>query len=151
MMDRSNSTRYCFNEPTDEFRDAHRLDKDGPQMQLALWIASGLLAFAMLSAGAAKLVTPRVKLMEKMKWAKTWNDGNVKLLGLAEVVGAVGLVVPQVTGILPILTPIAAACLVVLMIGAVKTHLDLKEPAAAPGLLALLALFVALGRAGVLS
>ncbi len=117
-------------------------------MHLALWIASGLLAFAMLSAGAIKLVTPRAKLMEKMKWAKTWSAGNVKLLGLAEVLGAIGLVVPHGTGILPILTPIAAVCLVVLMIGAVKTHLDLKEPALAPGLLALLALFVALGRAG---
>ncbi|MEZ4376306.1 MAG: DoxX family protein [Polyangiaceae bacterium] len=120
-------------------------------MHLALWIASGLLAFAMLGAGAIKLLTPRVKLMEKMKWAKTWSDGNVKLLGLAEVLGAIGLVVPYGTGILPILTPIAAACLAVLMIGAVKTHLDLKEPALAPGLLALLALFVALGRAGGVS
>ncbi len=118
-------------------------------MQLALWIASGLLAFAMLAAGGVKLATPRAKLMEKMKWAKTWSDGNVKLLGLAEVIGGIGLIVPQVTGILPILTPIAAACLVVLMLGAVKTHLDLEEPVAAPGVLALLGLFVALGRFGV--
>jgi hypothetical protein len=119
------------------------------RMQLALWIASGFLAFAMSAAGGVKLVTPRVKLMERMKWAKTWSDGNVKLLGLAEVLGGIGLVIPQVTGILPILTPIAAVCLVVLMIGAVKTHLDLKEPAVAPGILALLGVFVALGRLGV--
>jgi hypothetical protein len=50
---------------------------------------------------------------------------------------------------LPILTPVAAACLAVLMIGAVKTHLDLEEPVAAPGILALLGVFVALGRLGV--
>src|SRR3954469_19354001 len=98
-------------------------------MQLALWIASGLLAFAMAGAGGFKLATPRIKLMDKMKWANTWSDGNVKLLGLAEVLGAVGLIVPQLTGIVSILTPIAALCLVVLMIGAVKTHLDLEEPA----------------------
>jgi hypothetical protein len=126
-----------------------RLDKDGTPMQIALWIASGLLAFAMASAGAFKLATPRIQLMEKMKWAKTWSDGNVKLLGLAEVLGAIGLIVPQITGILSIFTPIAALCLVLLMIGAVKTHLDLKEPAAPPAILGLLGLFVALGRFGV--
>lgn len=119
-------------------------------MQIALWIASGLLAFAMAGAGGFKLVTPRVKLMERMKWAKTWTDGNVKLLGLAELLGGIGLIVPQVTGVLPILTPIAAVCLVVLMLGAVKTHVDLKEPAAPPAILALLGVFVALGRFGVL-
>jgi uncharacterized membrane protein len=118
-------------------------------MQIALWIVSGLLAVAMLSAGVVKLATPRLKLMEKMKWAKTWSDGNVKLLGVAEVLGGIGLIVPQVTGILPFLTPIAAACLVVLMFGAVKTHVDLKEPVVAPGILALLGAFVALGRLGV--
>jgi hypothetical protein len=84
-----------------------------------------------------------------MKWAKTWSDGNVKFLGLAGVLGGIGLIVPQVIGILPILTPVAAVCVVVLMIGAVKTHLDLKEPVVAPGILALLGVFVALGRFGV--
>jgi len=118
-------------------------------MQIALWIASGLLAFAMVGAGGFKLATPRAKLMQKMKWAKTWSDGNVKLLGAAEVLGAIGLIVPQVTGIQPILTPIAAICLVVLMIGAVKTHLELGEPPVAPAILALLGVFVALGRFGV--
>jgi hypothetical protein len=119
-------------------------------MQIALWVASGLLAFAMLAAGGFKLATPRVKLMEKLKWARTWSDRNVKLLGLAEVLGGIGLIVPWVTGFLPILTPIAAVCLVVLMVGAVKTHVDLKEPPFAPAILALLGIFIALGRFGVI-
>ena len=118
-------------------------------MQIALWIASGLLAFAMLVAGGVKLATPRIKLMQRLKWAKTWSDGNVKLLGLAEVLGGIGLIVPQLTGTLPMLTPIAAACIVVLMIGAVKTHIGLGERAVAPLILALLGVFVALGRFGV--
>lgn len=118
-------------------------------MQLALWIVSGLLACAMVGAGGMKLVVPRARLMERMKWARTWRDGTVKLLGLAEVLGGLGLVVPWVTGIAPILTPIAAACVTVLMLGAVKTHVDLREPIAAPLVLALLGVFVALGRAGV--
>ena len=119
-------------------------------MQIALWVASGLLAFAMMGAGGFKLATPRVKLVERMKWATTWSNRNVKLLGIAEVLGGIGLIVPEVTGVLPILTPIAAVCLVVLMIGAVKTHVDLEEPAAPAAILALLGVFVALGRLGVL-
>jgi hypothetical protein len=54
------------------------------------------------------------------------------------------------TGILPVLTPVAACCLLVLMLGAVKTHVDLKEPLVAPAVLSALALVIALGRFGVL-
>lgn len=118
-------------------------------MSIALWIASGLLALAMVGSGVAKLVVARETLMERMKWARTWTDGRVKLLGLAELLGGIGLIVPWVTGILPILTPIAAVCLVVLMLGAVKTHVDLQEPVVAPAILALLGAFVALGRFGI--
>jgi hypothetical protein len=119
-------------------------------MNVALWIAQGLVAFAMLAAGGLKVATPRVKLLDKLKWATTWSDTSFKLLGLAEVLGALGLIVPWLTGIAPILTPIAALCLVVLMVGAVKTHLDLKEPMAPAAVLGVLALFVAVGRFGVL-
>jgi hypothetical protein len=115
-------------------------------MHLALWIVQGLLAFVMLAAGAFKVVTPREKLAEKMHWAKTWTDLNVKLLGLAEVLGGVGLVVPGVTGILPVLTPVAAVCLAILMGGAVKTHVDQKEPPAPAIVLGVLCLVVAVGR-----
>lgn len=119
-------------------------------MDIALWIASGLLAFAIVAAGGTKLAIPRVKLLGKMKWAETWSDGRFKLLGLAELLGGIGVIVPQVTGIFPILAPVAAACIVVLMAGAVKTHLDLKESPAAPAVVAILGVFVALGRFGVL-
>jgi hypothetical protein len=119
-------------------------------MNTALWIAQGLLALAMFGAGAFKLSAPHAQLAEKMKWALTWSPGRVKLLGLAEVLGALGVVVPWATDIAPVLTPVAACCLLVLMVGAVKTHVDLKEPVAPPALFAALALFVALGRFGVL-
>lgn len=115
-------------------------------MNLALWIVQGLLAVAMGMSGAFKVVTPREKLAEKFHWAKTWTDANVKLLGLAEVLGAVGLVVPGATGILPVLVPVAAVCLAILMGGAVKTHVDLKEPTAPAAVLGVLCLFVAVGR-----
>jgi uncharacterized membrane protein len=118
-------------------------------MNIALWVVQGLLALAMVLAGAFKVVTPREKLAEKMHWARTWTDANVKLLGLAEVLGGVGLIVPWVTGILPVLTPVAAACLAFLMGGAVKTHRDLKEPIAPALVLGVLCLVVAAGRFGV--
>lgn len=119
-------------------------------MNVALWILQGLLAFATFGAGAFKLVTPHAKLAEKMKWAVTWPPARVKLLGLAQVLGAVGVVAPWATGIMPVLTPVAACCLLVLMLGAVKTHVDLEEPLAAPVVLSVLALVIALGRFGVL-
>jgi hypothetical protein len=118
-------------------------------MNTALWVVQGLVAFAMLGAGGLKVATPRLKLAEKFKWAASWSDASVRLLGLAEVLGAVGLVVPWVTGIAPILTPVAAICLLLLMGGAVKTHIDLKEPWVPPAVLGALVLFVALGRFGV--
>lgn len=118
-------------------------------MNVALWILQGLLALTMLGAGAFKVVTPHAELAEKMKWAVTWPPARVKLLGLAQVLGAVGLVVPWATGILPALTPVAAGCLLALMLGAIKTHVELHEPVAAPALLSALALVVALGRLGV--
>jgi hypothetical protein len=118
-------------------------------MNVALWIPQGLLAFAMFGAGTFKLTTPHARLAEKMTWAVTWPPVRVKLLGLMQVLGAVGLVVPWATAIAPGLTPVAACCVLVLMLGAVKTHADRREPVVAPALFAALALVVALGRAGV--
>ena len=119
-------------------------------MNIALWIASGLLTFALVAAGGTKVAVPRPKLLHKMGWATTWSDGRFKLLGVAELLGAIGVLVPHITGILPMLTPVAAACVVVLMGGAIKTHVERKESPAAPAILALLGVFVALGRSGVL-
>jgi len=115
-------------------------------MNLAIWVVQGLLAVMMLGAGMFKVVTPREKLAEKMHWAKTWTDQNVKLLGLAEVLGGAGLILPGLLHILPVLTPLAGICLAILMAGAVKVHLDFKEspvPAVVP---LLLAIFVVVGR-----
>jgi DoxX-like family/NAD dependent epimerase/dehydratase family len=70
-------------------------------------------AAARAAAGAMKVVTPHEKLVATMKWAKSWPPIRVKLLGLAEALGAVGLVVPWLTGIVPVLTPIAATYLAV--------------------------------------
>ena len=115
-------------------------------MTIALWVAQGFAAVVFLLTGALKLVTPKEKLAEKMHWAATWPPGRIKLLGLAEVAGAIGLVLPTALHIAPVLTPIAAVCVAVLMFGAVQTHRRLHESIVPPLVLALVCLAVAVGR-----
>jgi hypothetical protein len=118
-------------------------------MNVALWVLQVIVAVAAAASGTMKIVTPRVEIAKKMLWAQSWSDRNVKLLGLAEVLGAIGLIVPWLTGIAPLLTPVAALCLFVLMMGAVKIHLDLKETLAPALVLGVLCFVVFIGRLGM--
>lgn len=93
------------------------------------WITAGLLAAAMFAAGMMKVMKSRDELKAmQMDWVEDYTDQQVKMIGMAEVVGAVGVIVPAATGILPILSPIAALCLGVLMAGAVQVHVRRKDP-----------------------
>ena len=119
-------------------------------MNIALWIAQGLLALAYLAAGGLKAVRPRAQLAASgnFDWMKDTSDAGVKAVGLVEILGAVGVILPWLTGIAPILTPIAAIGLVVVQIGALRVHLVRNErrPLPVNVLLLLLAAFVAVGR-----
>jgi uncharacterized membrane protein YphA (DoxX/SURF4 family) len=117
-------------------------------MNIALWVVQGLLALVMIGAGTTKAVSPKAKLVANphMAWAADFTQGQIKLIGLAEIAGAVGLIVPWATHLVPVLTPIAAACLAVIMVGAVRTHLGRKEPWVPPMVLAVLCGFVVAGR-----
>ena len=109
-------------------------------MNTALWIAQAFVAIVVTLTGTAKLFLAREQLAVRMQWAATWPRGRIKLLGLAEVAGAVGLVLPIATGIARVLTPFAALCVAVLMAGAIHTHRRLGEgflPAAIIGVLCL--------------
>lgn len=120
-------------------------------MNIALWIIAGILAAAFLAAGGMKLSAPRAKLEENMNWVKSASDGQVKLIGLLEVLGAIGLIAPAALDIVPILVPIAAVGLALLMVGAAVVHSRVKDPAAdaVPALvLGALAAFVAVMRFG---
>jgi hypothetical protein len=114
-------------------------------MNTVLLIAQGLLAGVFTLAGGVKLLVPRERLQKKMHWAASWPPGRVKLLGLAEVLGALGLVVPGVTGIASALTMLAALCLLVLMVGAIETHRRLGERVLPPIIVGALCLLVAVG------
>lgn len=112
------------------------------------WALQVLVAFAMLGSGIMKLATPREKLLAnpQMGWANDFSASQIKLIGLAEALGAVGLVVPHATGILPFLTPLAGVCLAIIMGGAAWTHIKRKEPAIPAIVLGVLALAVAVLR-----
>jgi hypothetical protein len=123
-------------------------------MNLAVWIVSGVLAALYLMAGFTKLAKTKQDLMAepRMAWAGDFTDGQVKGIGAVEVAGAVGLVLPWLTGIAPILTPIAAVGLALVQVGAAITHLRRGEGATVPINLVLcaLAVFVAVVRFGQL-
>ena len=120
-------------------------------MNVALWIAAILLAVAFLAAGVLKVTQTREQLKEKgLAWVDSFTDGQVKAIGAVEALGAIGLILPAVTGIAPVLVPLAALGLALTMVGAIITHVRRKENAliAAPLVLLLLAAFVAWGRFG---
>ena len=96
-------------------------------MNIILWIAQALLALVFLSAGAAKLTMPYEKKAERMGYVRDFSPGVIRVIGTLEVLGALGVVLPALTGILPWLTPTAGVGLGLVMLGAIATHLRRKE------------------------
>jgi hypothetical protein len=89
-------------------------------MNLALWIIAGLLAALFLVAGANKLFIPQEKLARAPGggWVLDFSAGFVKALGAVEILGAVGLILPALLNFAPILVPLAAVGLALIMVGA---------------------------------
>ncbi|SPM37222.1 hypothetical protein MRAB57_5065 [Mycobacterium rhizamassiliense] len=119
-------------------------------MNIALWTAQGLLAFVYLIAGGLKVIRPREQLVAtgRLDWMKDRSDAAVKAVGAVEILGALGVILPEATGIARILIPIAAVGLVIVQIGALRVHLSRNErqPLPVNVILLLLAAFVAIGR-----
>jgi uncharacterized membrane protein len=120
-------------------------------MNLALWIVAGLLAVAYLAGGGGKLIMPKKKIAAiapSARWVEDFSAGSVKAIGALEILGAVGLILPAATGIAPVLVPLAAVGLVLIMVGAVITRIRRHEFKFMVADLAYLALagFVAWGR-----
>ncbi|MQA60655.1 MAG: DoxX family protein [Actinophytocola sp.] len=98
-------------------------------MNLALWIVAGLLAAAYLFGGG-KLVLSKEKIKStsaSAKWVDDFGAGTIKAIGVFEVLGAAGLILPAVLGIAPVLVPLAAVGLAVIMVGAVITRIRRRE------------------------
>jgi uncharacterized membrane protein YphA (DoxX/SURF4 family) len=113
-------------------------------MIYALWIVQVLLALLFLFAGGMKLVLP----LDALKGPVPLPGLFVRFIGVAEILGALGLILPGLLRIRPGLTPLAAAGLVIIMIGATVITLMGGDigPALAPLVVGLLAAFVAYGR-----
>lgn len=122
-------------------------------MDLALWIVAGLLAAAYLLGGGAKLVMPKdtiARTTASAGWVEDFSAGSVKAIGTLEVLAAVGLILPAALDIVPVLVPLAALGLAMIMVGAVVTRIRRHETTYMMADLAYLVLagFVAWGRLG---
>ena len=119
-------------------------------MNLALWIAAGLLAAVALLGGVTKTFVPRERLaaVHGGGWTGEVGAGFVKALGVLELLAAAGLVLPAALGTAPVLVPVTAVCWMLLMTGAMITHGRRGEFALVLVNLAYLALaaFIAWGR-----
>lgn len=121
-------------------------------MKYGLWILQALLAFAFLAAGGMKLVMPIETLEAQMGFVSYTPEFLVRFIGLAELTGAVGLIVPAALRIKPWLTPLAAGGLGLVMVLAVGLHISRAEWAQVGPPIVLLVLLgmVAYGRTKVL-
>ena len=120
-------------------------------MNIALWIAAGLLAAASPGSGFMKVLQPKEKLAASgMGWVEDFSPGMVRFIGIAEILAGIGLILPAVLDIATFLVPLAALGMVLVMIGAAIVHVRRKEYQVLPvnAVLLLPAAFVAWGRFG---
>lgn len=122
------------------------------EMNTALWILQGLVALIFALSGLLKIGRSKEdlqKMEEGMSWVDSLSGSQIKLIGSVELLAAIGLVLPQMTGNQPWLTPLAAAGLILTMMGAMILHIrrrDGAKPITRNIILLLLAAFVAFGR-----
>jgi uncharacterized membrane protein YphA (DoxX/SURF4 family) len=116
-------------------------------VNIALWISQVLLALGFLFAGWMHAIRFQ-EAKKQMAWVRDVPEPLARLIGAAEILGAIGLILPALTRILPWLTPLAASGLALLMILASAFHISRNEWRNLSSNLPLLALalFVAVGR-----
>ncbi|MDR9417032.1 MAG: DoxX family protein [Gracilimonas sp.] len=97
-------------------------------MNIAIWILQVLMALMFMMAGSMKILQPKDQLKEKVgDWVDDFSAISIKSIGVLEVFGALGLVLPMILNILPVLTIWAASGLAMTMIGAIVLHISRKE------------------------
>jgi hypothetical protein len=121
-------------------------------VNIALWVIGGLLAAVFLLTGSSKVFVPREELAKSPGegWVLDFNAGFVKFLGVLEILGAAGLSLPRLLGIAPVLVPLAAVGLGLIMTGAVIVMFRRREyrHVLVDVTYLLLAVFVVAGRFG---
>lgn len=120
-------------------------------MNLLLWILAFLLAAVFAGSGVVKLATARDQQIDRTPYVEDFPQNVIRGIGALEILGALGLVVPALTGLATILVPLAAAGLAITMVFAALVHIRRGDgfPAALPSIvLAVLSVFVAWSRFG---
>ena len=117
-------------------------------MNITLWILQGVLALLYLITGGMKLARSKEQLAVSMHWVEGLSPLTIKAIGVVEILGAFGLMLPALTGILPWLTPLAGAGLALAMLVALFVHARLKEYSGVglTAVLLVLSAFTAYGR-----
>ena len=116
-------------------------------MNTALWVVQGLLALAFLAAGGMKVFAyEKYKATSEKNGPSGLTRGLITFIGIAELAGAIGVVLPMAVNVAPGLSAWAAVGLATVMLLAIGYHLRRRESAAAPAILLALAVFVAIGR-----
>ncbi len=117
-------------------------------MNIVLWIVQILLALAFGAAGLMKATKPVDTMVARRAWAAAYSPRTIKVLGVVEILGALGLILPQLSGIATILTPLAAIGLAIIMVLAIGVHLRRREYPVIlfNAILLALSVFVAWGR-----
>ena len=116
-------------------------------MNIALWIVQILFALLFLMAGGKKAFQAE-QTKKSMDWAKDVSNSKLIAIGVAEILGAIGLILPWALDIVPILTPLAAIGLALIMIFAALLHGKRKENKAIVSnlIILILAVVVVIGR-----
>ena len=97
-------------------------------MNVFLWIVQAIMAALFALSGLEKVGLPKEKMTGRYPWMLDFSTGTVKFIGVMEILGAVGLILPAATDIAPVLTPLAATGLAVHMGLGAALHVRRKEP-----------------------
>ena len=117
-------------------------------LNIWLWIAQILLLGLFGYAGVMKVVRSPDQLRPMMAWVDDYSGQSIKLIGVAEILGAIGMILPMLTGVLPWLTPLAAVGFIIIQVLGVILHVRRGETQVLPfnAVLTILSLFVLWGR-----
>ena len=117
-------------------------------MNTTLWIMQGIVATALTASGLIIMLMPKEKLVSKLSWVKEYSDGMRYFICSSKILGAIGLIFPMYLNILPIFTSIAACCIAVFMLLAMRYHFSKNEYKDIPAtiIFLVLAIFIAYNR-----
>lgn len=106
-------------------------------MNIFLWVLAYVLAAVFVASGAAKLLAPREQQIERTPYVEDFPQSIIRGIGVLEILGAIGLIVPALTGIAPLLVALAAAGLGITMVFAALVHIRRGDGpgAAAPSII----------------